>query len=254
MTDTPPASEPAGTIDPKRPWITDPRDAPAHMNWLETLTNPTGKTSRVHFTRAWTALFFTRLIYFIGTLTLAGIFAAAGSSFSLPGWVWPVLVVITAILSLIVHIRRLSDAGRSPLWATLVIVPILFGFAAFLGGAAMGGAQYEQTLAARQAGPPASDTPSETQAADAQSTADAGADDDEANSETAGRGERQRRGPQVNVAEISQREHAFNTGLGLAQIAWAPLSFFVMLWSLLWVGRLPTGGGTIRSRFADQSS
>ena len=113
MNDRDTNADTAGGIDPNRPWITDPRDAPANMNWIETLTNPSGVTSRVHFTRAWTGLFFLRLSYFVFTASAAAVFATAGASFSLPNWVWPLLVIVTAFLSLILHLRRLADAQRS---------------------------------------------------------------------------------------------------------------------------------------------
>ena len=248
MNDRDTNADTAGAIDPNRPWITDPRDAPANMNWVETLTNPSGVTSRVHFTRAWTGLFFLRLIYFVGTATAAAVFATAGSSFSVPNWVWPLLVIVTAVMSLILHVRRLADAQRSAIWASLVLLPVIVGSAGFLGGVAMGGAQYDQLVAQREARAieiPAPEVPAEA----APTTAEAGAGDDEEQSEQSGQ-----RGPQVDVTEVSQRQHALNTGFGLAQTAWAPFAFFVMLWSLLWVGRLPTGGGTIKSRFEDQAS
>ena len=35
---------------------------------------------------------------------------------------------------------------------------------------------------------------------------------------------------------------AASAGLGLAMLVWAPASFFVMLWSLLYVARMPNGG------------
>lgn len=250
MTDRDTNAEAAGAIDPNRPWITDPRDAPANMNWVETLTNPSGATSRVHFTRAWTGLFFLRLIYFFGTAALAAVFAAAGASFSLPNWVWPLLVIVTAFLSLILHLRRLTDAGRSPLWASLVLLPIIVGSAGFVGGSAMGGAQYDQLVAQREARMIEASAPDEPEGA-APTTADGDAEEGAED----GEGERgERRGPEVDVTEVSQRQHAIATGLGLAQTAWAPFAFAVMLWSLLWVGRLPTGGGTIKSRFEDQTS
>ena len=49
-------------LDRKRPWLTDERELPANMNWLQTLFNPTGTSPRLHFTRAWTLLFMLQLL------------------------------------------------------------------------------------------------------------------------------------------------------------------------------------------------
>lgn len=242
MTDT--ASTP---LDPHRPWIEDPRDLPSEMNWVQSLTNPFGETSRLHFTRAWTALFFTRVIYFFGVGALSAVFALARApALSIPAWIWPLLVVVTAILSLILHVRRLADARRSPLWAVLVIVPVLLGFVGFVMGAAGGAQQYQAAVEARNA-------PREAPAAPAETSGEGEAAEGEAAPAERPQPEG-RRGPQLDVTQISARDHALQAGLGFAQILWMISAFFVMLWSLLWVGRLPTGGGTIKERVAGVDS
>lgn len=236
-------SEPA-PIDPHRPWIDDPRDAPANMNWLQSLTNPFGETSRLHFTRAWTALFFIRFIYRVGLLVIMGVFAfASAPSFTVPVWIWPLIIIVTALMSAILHVRRLADARRSPLWAVLVLLPIISGFGGFIVGAGMGAGQYQAAVDARSA---------LTRPAAAETDVPATAADGEAETPAARQGPQQ--GPQVNVTETSAREFAVQTGIGIATVFWAPVSFGVMLWSLLWVGRLPNGGGTIRERVANVDS
>ena len=59
-------------------------------------------------------------------------------------------------------------------------------------------------------------------------------------------------GRKASVAEWMARIHQYGimmmgrliyvAGLGLAMLVWAPASFFVMLWSLLYVARMPNGG------------
>ncbi|MEL6662660.1 MAG: hypothetical protein AAFR33_06625 [Pseudomonadota bacterium] len=349
-------------LDPKRPWVDDPRELPSEMNWVQTLTNPFGETSRLHFTRAWTGLFFVRLLWRVGFIVLAIVFGAAGvenaSNFVPPLWAFMILVVITAMASVVLHIRRLSDAKRSPLWAMIVFVPVLAGFAGFLSG--IGGASAEYEVASRAAalereGVPRKviavelerdgaarllareilvrlelqqvealgDDPQTTTDAteeipamtdpavavllaelsldlldltDAQRTrvqdaldeiaaereggeaeGDAGADarDGERRGRSDSREdegdeppsrEQQLRGelvgiqgewrgmlPLINTSEVSALSYTLDAATGSAFGFWAIPSFFVMLWSLLWVGRLPTGGGTIRSRFEGQN-
>lgn len=344
---------PETTIDPKRPWITDPRDAPSEMSWFQSFTDPFGKTSRVHFTRGWTALFFTRLIYFVATLVAVAVFASAGvenpNAFVPPSWVWELLIVFTAILSLVLHVRRLSDAGRSPLWATLVMVPIVIGFVGLILGMQSAARNYtvaadvlelrddgvaDKVIALRLDRPGAAnkfanemllrtrlgalenpegalagfvgESPdlsaevvntvlsfnSELGMTDAEKAAvrtaleERAAAQREEMAEGGGGGDRSGRGgrggdydkswdemtnderiaklrgqlrqseaswkntfPNIDVTEVSQREHAFEAGVAQAQGFWMIPAFFVMLWSLLWVGRLPNGGGTIKSRF-----
>jgi len=345
-------------IDPKRPWITDPREDPAEMNWTQSFTNPLGETSRLHFTRGWTMLFFIRLAWWLGFALLAMIFGAAGvddpSAYVPPSWAFLVLIALTALASVVLHIRRLANARRSPLWAMLVFIPVLVGFAGFMQGIGGASAEYNDATRAAQLereGKPGKliavelerpgaarllaeellvrvelsqienspqaetepgaafagltagqvlDTPefaavflsqsldlsafqrSEVETAlteliDERAEAASGGEDalgGRANgqSDRAGNGEpmtreqrlrgqlnriqRQWRGklPEINVTEVSALDHALNAASGTAMGFWAIPAFLVMLWSLLWVGRLPTGGGSIRSRFQDGAS
>lgn len=263
MSDTVPSSRGSTAIDPKRPWITDPREDVAGMNWMQSLTNPFGETSRLHFTRAWTGLFFFRLIWYVGFSVLAAIFAAAGAenagNYVPPSWAFLGVIVLTAIASLILHIRRLSDARRSALWAVLVGVPAVIALIGFALGTVGGARAYEQAVdriereaaAALQAPvDPADASPQDAESETADPAADGdGARDGESRGGEARRGgERRQRGPEFDPAQISQRAFAFDAGVSMALALWAVPSFLVMLWSLLWVGRLPTGGGTIKSR------
>lgn len=350
-----PNSEP---LDPKRPWITDPREAPASMNWLQGYVNPFGETSRLHFTRAWTGLFFIRLIWYLGFWLLAAIFGAAGvensSAFVPPPWAFLVLIVVTVMASLVLHVRRLADAKRSPLWAVLVVIPALALLFGLVSGVQNSAAEYgvaqraadlerqgmprkliaveldrngaaklfAQELLVRvelgqlERGEISADEPDQdlletadlsdpafttalvdmsaeltgsqrtkienafedlrTEKAEEQSDSESGSNSEtvgaQAGGERTGRGgpnqtreqrlrgqlgrfSRQWRGklPQIDVSTISERDYALDAGVGTATVFWAIPSFLVMLWSLLWVGRLPSGGGTIRSRFEPET-
>lgn len=343
-------------LDPKRPWITDPRETPSEMNWLQSFTNPLGETSRLHFTRAWTGLFYVRLIWYVGFALLTAIFGAAGvenpSAFVPPGWTFLVLILFTALASIVLHIRRLADAKRSPLWAVLVAIPALAMLAGLMMGSMGGIQQYAQAQRAaqlEQAGMPRKliavelDRPGaanlfarelltrvelgqlergetapdgrmgeiegnieltnpgfvlaleamQIELSDSQRTriqdalGDIVTQREEAAAKRAegaesgggaqggesrrgqgrpgdenltreqrlrrqlGRFQREWRGklPQIDVSSVSQRDFALQAGVGSALGLWAIPSLLVMLWSLLWVGRLPTGGGKIRDRF-----
>ncbi len=345
-------------IDPKRPWITDPREDPAEMNWTQSFTNPVGETSRLHFTRGWTMLFFVRLAWWLGFALLAMIFGAAGvdvpSAYVPPSWAFLVLIALTALASVVLHIRRLANARRSPLWAMLVFIPVLVGFAGFMQGIGSASAEYDDATRAAQLereGTPGKliavelerpgaasllaeellvrveltqiennplvetdpvatfsgltadqvlDTPefaevflsqsldmnafqrSEVETAftellDERAGADSDGEDEQGasaygQSDGAGDGapmtreqrlrgqlnriQRQWRGklPEIDVTQVSALDHALGAASGAALGFWAVPAFLVMLWSLLWVGRLPTGGGSIRSRFQDGAS
>ena len=260
----------AEEIDPKRPWIVDEADAPASMNWMQTLTNPFGETSRLHFTRAWTMLFFIRFIYAVGAAVLVGIFTAAGaddpSGMMPPAGTFHIIVIVTALMSLVAHTRRLTNARRSPFWAILVIVPVLCGFGGFMMG--MAGAGHQYTIAAQAAelraqGMPdreivyelglakrPSDTPAE---ADTSDKPEGG--EEAAAAPAPGHGHHMNPReliPQIEVTEISQREHALKGGIAMAQMTWALPSFLVMIWTLMWVGRLPNGGGSLKERLRSE--
>ena len=234
----------ADLIDPKHPWIDDPSDAPGGMNWLESFFDPTGETSRVHFTRGWTALFFARLLFLICTSAFVFIMMSAGAedpqAFSPPPWAFPALVTLTAFMSMILHVRRLANARRSPLLGLLVALPVLLGAGAFMIGTAQGGQEYEKKVVAWEA----RQNPAGNQV---DNQAGSGGDDEGRQVErgTDGRG----RKDSFDPTETSQRSFAFQSGIQFASLPWALSSLAVMLWSLLWVGRLPNGGGSIRSRF-----
>ena len=122
------------TIDPKRPWIDDPRDDPSEMKMLWTLVNPFGLSSRLHFTRGWTVLFFARVFAIIFPIAMMAVFGAAGANTEPLGVLFgliPLTFVLTLLMSTVLHVRRLSEAGRPAALAAIVWVPVILGAAVF---------------------------------------------------------------------------------------------------------------------------
>lgn len=240
----------SGTIDPHRPWILDARDDPGSMNWPQTLLNPFGETSRVHFTRAWTMFFMGRLLLYIvpsftaGILGIAGVnLAAANAPVSLliitvPALLVPfaVYTILTEFTSFVAHTRRLSDARRPSWLAVIVLVPMILGLLAYTAGTGMGAAQHRMMTA-----PPAAAVKTET----AKEGEDGEEGEEQKSEAAASDGEKkqqqpQRRGPPGPPP--SERQMAVQTGMGFGLPVWALGSLCVMLWTLLYVARLPNGG------------
>lgn len=239
----------AGEIDPRRPWIRDPRDAPASMNWVQVLFNPLGRSGKVHFTRAWTFMFMGRLLlYLVPSLIvalagLAGVRTAAANIpvdlivLTVPALLVPfaLFTLLTDLTSFIAHVRRLADAGRSTLLAVLVLVPLLAGMCVYMLGTGMGAAQYRMLHSAAETSSPAEEEGQEGRAGR----------EPGASSGASAPGERRGRGGQrmQKMKEMSERQMAVSTGMSMALPVWGLLSFFVMLWTLLFVARLPNGVG-----------
>lgn len=231
----------SGVIDPERPWIRDERDDPARMKWMQTLFNPLGRSPKLHFTRAWTAMFMGRVLLYIGPSLTAGIagMAGAGTSglsapvdlllFSVPALLVPfvLFVLVTEYTSFCAHARRLTDAGKPVILAILVLLPLLLGLMAYAAGTQMGAAGFRQAQdkAAAAASAPAS--------ADGAATADALAASPPARGGQGGR---------PDAAPKSERQAALSAGMGFALPIWALGSFAAMLWTLLYVARLPNEG------------
>lgn len=224
-------------IDPARPWILDPRDAPADMNWRETLLYPFGITSKVHFGRAWTFMFMGRLLLFVVPvfavfiLNIAGMKAdalwkpVAGFGLPVPALLLPffVFAIVSEFTSFVAHRRRLANAKRSSWLGILVLVPLMLAMVGFVLGASSGAKAYD-TLKAEKNKPQIEQTVENADSA--KSETDAPRD----------RGKK-REGPPP-----TQKEMAASAGMGLAIPIWLFSSFFVMLWTLLYVARLPNDG------------
>lgn len=233
----------ARLIDPDRPWLRDERDDPRTMNWAATLFNPFGESTKLHFSRAWTLMFMGRVLLYIvpsfviAILSIAGMKTAAFNKpvdlflLAVPASLVPfaVFTVLTEFTSFIAHVRRLTEARRPVLLAALVLLPLMLGLAGYLGGAAMGKAQFaamQQKAAAARA---AAENP------------DSAARPDARPAESRRGGQRGRGGPRGGPPP-SEKQIARSAGTGLGLMLWAITSFGVMLWTLLYVARLPNGG------------
>jgi uncharacterized membrane protein YhaH (DUF805 family) len=236
--DTSPMQDSSAMIDPHRPWILDRRDDPAAMNWLQTLFNPMGKSSKLHFSRAWTFMFMGRLLLYIVPTCVVAVLAVAGVQTAIlnkPVDLGPVpvstllvpfvvFVLVTEYTSFVAHIRRLAEAGRSTLLAGIVLIPLILAMLAFSGGVAGGIAQHEAQAAKVALEKEIAADPAKAAAAKAEENAKAP----------------QRRGPPAEPQ--TARQMAIGGGLGMAIPIWMLASFGAMLWTLLYVARMPNGG------------
>lgn len=243
----------AGAIDPHRPWIRDERDAPSAMKWGQTLFNPFGKTYKLHFTRAWTFMFLGRVLLYVVPSFIAMIAGIAGVKtdgmnapvdlflFSVPAILVPfaIFTLVTDYTSFVVHVRRLTEAGRSAFLAIIVIIPMLLGAVAYVLGSQVGGMSYR-----------AMHTPANTEAIEttAETKTEGESEGEEAASKEAQPKATGRPHMDPRMMGMSQRDLAKSTGMGFAFPIWWLASFGAMLWSLLYVARLPNGGvGQIRT-------
>jgi uncharacterized membrane protein YhaH (DUF805 family) len=245
--DTSQMQESPALIDPHRPWILDRRDDPATMNWLQTLFNPMGKSSKLHFSRAWTFMFMGRLLLYIVPTCVVAVLAVAGVQTAIlnkpvnlgpvpvPTLLVPfvVFVLVTEYTSFVAHMRRLAEAGRSTLLAGIVLIPLILAMLAFAGGVAGGIAQHEAQAA--KAALEAEIAADPVKAAAAKAEADAKAKENP----NATKGP-QRPGPPAEPK--TARQMAIGGGIGLALPIWMLASFGAMLWTLLYVARMPNGG------------
>ncbi len=228
-----------GEIDSHRPWIRDHRDDPGAMSWAETMLNPFGETSKLHFSRAWTLMFFGRLLLYIVPSFAAFILGIAGVKtegmnapvslllLTVPALLVPfaVYTIITEFTSFVAHTRRLADAQRPSWLAVIVLVPMILGLAAYTAGTSMGASQHRAMNA-----PPAEKSEE--------------ASGGEARPEK--KQQPQRRGPPGPPQ--SERQAAVAQGMSMGLPIWALSSFGVMLWTLLYVARLPNDGrGRLRT-------
>jgi len=243
----------SGEIDHHRPWIRDYRDDPAAMNWIETMTNPFGETSKLHFSRFWTFSFMGRLLLYMVPSFGAAVVGIAGvktetfnapvnlALFTVPALLAPfaVFAVLTDLASFVAHMRRLADAGRPTWLAVIVLVPMILGLAAYAAGTSMGAAQHREMHKPKPAA--AAEAPKEGEAAK----------EGEAKAETGSEAKpkRERGGPPGRQGPPqSERQMAVAAGMGMGFPVWLLASFGVMLWTLTYVARLPNGGqGKLRT-------
>ena len=245
-------------LDRKRPWLTDARELPANMNWLQTLFNPTGTSPRLHFTRAWTLLFMLQLLVIVLPWTFAQILNSAGGDGQPIGeiglFATPVVFIITTLISYVIHSRRLLDAGKSPLLAIIPLIPLIVGMAVFMMTAQGQSAQYDTRFEMRQdylADPDGFRAKQREEREKAKAEAEKKAAEAQANGEAAPsqpQGQ-SRRGPGGPGGMMSldqplppKAEFVLQKSLPTMQMIMILLSAPIAIWSLMWVARVPHFG------------
>lgn len=252
-------------LDPDRPWITDERQLPGSMNWFSTLFNPAGKSPTLHFTRAWTLLFMLQLFcvfglsFIIGVVSLTGADTGGFSLFQL--YLTAVVFVVTTVISFVIHCRRLNDAGKINIRAFVILIPLLIATAAFVSQVQGKAAEYQELYAERSeylADPEGWETQklearrkaqeervAEEAARAASENDEEGAQGDRGGQNRGGQRGRggQSDGPSADKELPSQEEFILRPNVGVFQQYIMPISAFIMIWSLLWVARVPYFGG-----------
>ena len=124
------------------------------MRWLDTLFNPSGTSTKIEFTRAWTLLFFLQLAVVMLPWFIAFVIGLAGGNGQAVGrfglYMSPIVFVITTVLSYIIHTRRLRDAGKPIAFALLILAPLVIGIANFAGPVAEKAEEYATLYEDRQ--------------------------------------------------------------------------------------------------------
>ncbi|MEL7041777.1 MAG: hypothetical protein AAGL90_09645 [Pseudomonadota bacterium] len=224
---------PQAKLDLDRSWPVDQAQAPVQMNWLATFLNPTGKSPPLHFTRAWTVLFFVGVISSVGLgaiLLLLGIAGAKTEQIALyyPYWIAGI-AALTTVLSFIIHVRRLNHAGKSNAFALIVILPLVVGSMLFLFGVTEKAAEYDALYQAR--GEYLADPDKWRQEHFEQGRVDgalASGSRNRPNAETS---------PRPDEPLPSKESYIVRPNVTVFYFAIIGLSGLVMIWSLLWVAR-----------------
>lgn len=252
-------SDTSTALDPKRPWLTDERELPRHMNWLQTLFNPTGTSPRLHFTRAWTLLFMLQLLIIVGPWFAALILGAAGGDGTSVGmfgvYATPAVFIVTTLISYVIHSRRLNDAGKSQLLAMIPLIPLVIAVVVFIGGAQQQAAQYDKRFEMRQeylADPDAFRARQREEQEKAKEeaekrAAETGASGEETGEQPQGQRRRGQGGPGGGMMSLDQpmppkAETVLKNALPAIQMIIIILSFPIAIWSLMWVARVPYFG------------
>lgn len=140
-------------IDPSRPWITDPEQNPVRQNWFASFFDPTGESPKLHFTRGWTLLFMLQFfsIFGVGMLIFVIGLAGAGTDALSVGAAYLAagVYLVTSLMSVVIHIRRLNHARKSPLWAILVLLPLIAAFFVTMGQVTQSRATYDEMYQSR---------------------------------------------------------------------------------------------------------
>ena len=140
-------------LDPDRPWFTREEDLPGRMSGFDTFFFPAVNSSTLHFTRAWTVLFFAGVLTWVGLggiIMVIGIAGADTSSMSAAhSYMVAIVLAVSCLLSYVIHTRRLNHAGKISLRALIVLVPLILASVAFIGGVSSKAAEYDELYDAR---------------------------------------------------------------------------------------------------------
>ncbi|MFN3212316.1 MAG: hypothetical protein ACE37M_04370 [Henriciella sp.] len=255
-------------LDPDRPWIVDEDELPTRMSWLDTLFNPAGKSPKLHFTRAWTALFFTGLFAWMGVGFIIFILGVAGADTSglsvFHGYLIAAVLALTSICSYVAHTRRLNHAGKISLRAIIVIVPLIIATLAFVGGMTGKAAEYNKLYEARAEflEDPAAwrearleerrerQAEAEKAREEAEAARENGEEGEDAGENRGGQNGGQRgggpgnwnQGPSAENPLPSKEAFIVRPNLGAFNNIIVGLNTLIMIWSLLWVARVPNFG------------
>lgn len=245
-------------LDPKRPWLTDERELPSNMNWLQTLFNPAGESPRLHFTRAWTMLFMMQLLIILVPFAIAAVINMAGGNGKPVGafglYATPVVFIVTTLMSYVIHSRRLRDAGKLPVLAIVPLIPLVLAGLALFATTEAESAKYDKRFDMRQeflADPDAFRAKQNEQQKKAREEAEQRAAEAEAKGEEPKpqQGPRGRPGPGGPGGTMGlekplppKAQTVLKASLPTFQNVIILLSGFVAIWSLLWVARVPFFG------------
>lgn len=253
-------------LDPERPWITREEDLPQRMSWFDTLLNPAGKSPKLHFTRAWTALFFAGLFAWVGVGAIIIVVGVAGADTAglsaFHGYLIAVVLAITSLCSYVVHTRRLNHAGKISLRALVVLLPMIVGAVLFMGGMTSKAAEYDELYEKRaefledpaawrearleeQRQEQAEAEKARLEAEAARENGEEGAGERGGQRGGQGRGGgggNWNQGPNPENPLPSKEEFIVRPNLGAFYIPIVLLNTLIMIWSLLWVARVPNFG------------
>ncbi|MEL6666451.1 MAG: hypothetical protein AAFQ24_09955 [Pseudomonadota bacterium] len=254
-------------LDPDRPWIVNEEELPSRMNWLDTLFNPTGKSPKLHFTRAWTFLFFTGLFAWVGLGFIISILGIAGADTSglsvFHGYFIAVVLAITSICSYVIHTRRLNHARKFSLLSIIVLIPMILATLVFVGGMTGKAAEYDKLYEERAEflEDPAAwrearleeqriqQAEAEKARQEAEAAKEAGEDGESAGQNNGQRGGQGRggqggwnQGPSAENPLPSKESFIVRPNLGSFNSIIVGLNALIMIWSLLWVARTPNFG------------
>ncbi len=247
-------ASPENVLDPERPWIEDPRDLPSGLNWLQTLFNPSGTSSKLHFTRAWTVLFFAQFLIVVLPFFIAFIVGLAGGDggpITTAGlYASPLVFLVTTIMSFVIHCRRLNDAGKSFVWAVPIVIALFAAIGIFTMGLSQKAAEYDELYQERAVyleDPRAWQESQLEKRREEQAEAAKAREEAQASGEETGQQGRQgggnrgdwNRGPSADQDLPGQVEFILRPNAGAVQMVLIPFGALMMLLSLLWIARLP---------------